>query len=205
MKRILLAFAMALPLAAGAQEAAPLLPEDPRASRYQEVERGFFVGFEVGFLGVAKTLTQDRVKYPSAGAEGGFASGFVTGLNIGYDVTPQIAVSAFFLAGNATANASFGAFDLRVAGGDLRYAVPLIADDNGVKRFFAYLHARAGYLWSYPEDLFTKTDLMFGAGLGVEYFTRLRHFSVGLAGDGYYLKDTKVLVFTVAPTLRYTF
>jgi hypothetical protein len=205
MKRTLLAIAMALPLAAGAQEAAPLLPEDPRASRYREVERGLFVGFEAGFLGVAKTLTQDRVKYPSAGAQGGFASGFVAGVEVGYDVTPRIAVSAFFLAGNATANASFGAFDLRVAGGDLRYAVPVIADANGVNRLFLYAHGRVGYLWSYPADLFTNTDLMFGVGAGAEYFTRLRHFSVGMAIDGNYLKDTKVFVFAIAPTLRYTF
>ncbi len=205
MKRTLLAIAVSFPLAAAAQEAAPQLQEDPRAARYSEVERGLFIGFEVGFLGFNKTLNQNTAKFPSAGSNGGFASGFATGVNVGYDITPQLAVSAFVLGGNATANSSYGAFDVLATGGDLRFAVPVARDANGVERLYLYLHGRAGYLWSHPQGLFATTDMLFGAGLGAEYFTRLRHFSVGVAADAAYLKDVKALGFAITPTLRYTF
>ncbi len=205
MKRIILAIAVALPLASAAQESAPQLQEDPRAARIREVERGFFVGFEAGYLGFAKTLTHNPVAFPSAGSEGGFASGFVTGLNVGYDLTSQLAVSAFVLGGNAKSNPSYGAFDVVATGGDVRFAVPAARDANGVERLYLYVHGRAGYVWSHPVGLFATTDVLLGAGVGAEYFTRLRHFSVGIAVDGDYLKDVKVLGFAITPTLRYTF
>jgi hypothetical protein len=204
-RRLILGLIVSFPLASVAQEAAPQLQEDPRAARFREVERGFFVGFEAGYLGFAKTLTRTPNAFPSAGAEGGFASGFVTGVNVGYDLTPQLALSAFVLGGNAKANPSYGAFDVVATGGDLRFGVPAASDANGVKRLYLYVHGRVGYLWSHPVGLFANTDVLIGAGIGAEYFTRLRHFSIGLAVDGDYLKDVKVFGFAITPTLRYTF
>jgi hypothetical protein len=205
MKRTILAIAALVPFAAAAQEAAPQLPENPRAARYHEVERGLFVGCEIGFLGFNKTLNQNAAKFPSAGSNGGFASGFLTGVDVGYDITSRVALSVFAMGGDATANSSYGAFDVVATGLDLRYAVPVAKDRNGVERLFLYLHGRAGYLWSHPAYLFATTDVLYGAGFGAEYFTHLRHFSVGMTLDADYLRSVKALGFVIAPTLRYTF
>jgi len=205
MKRLLLVIAAALPLAAAAQEAAPVLQEDPRAARFREIERGFWVGFEAGFVGFAKSPTMDAVKFPYAGAGGGFASGFGVGVSVGYDITSRLALSAFALGSNVKANASYGAFDVFAAGGDLRLAPIAWRDSQGVERLHGYLHVRGGYLLSRPEALFDSSDFLVGGGIGIEYFTRLRHFSVGVALDGMFVGKVKVPGLALTPTLRYAF
>jgi hypothetical protein len=204
-KLIALSIAALLPLAAAAQEAAPPMPEDPRAPRYQEVERGLFTGFEVGYLTLFKTPTADQVKFKFAGAGGGTSSGFLVGATLGYDVTSRLAIAAYALGGNSRASVSYGAFSVLSAGGDLRLSLVGARDANSVERLFVYVHARGGYLLTYPEGLFGTHDTYFAGGPGVEYFTRLRHFSVGLAADVAYVAKAKALGLAVSPTVRYTF
>ena len=91
------------------------------------------------------------------------------------------------------------------AGLDLRYAFYGQRDRNGYERFFVYAHARGGYLVSHPTGLFGDTDVLVGGGLGVEYYTQLRHFSVGLQVDGLYVLSAKAPGFAVTPVVRYTF
>ena len=191
MKQTLLAIAATLPLWAAAQEAAPQLQEDPRAARIREVERGLFVGFEVGYLGVDTPA--------------GIASGFVTGVHAGYDVTPRLALAAFALASSNSASAPYSGFDLLALGADARFGFLALTDSGGTERFYVYLHGRLGMLRSYPFGLFAEHDLLLGGGLGIEYFTRLRHFSVGLAADVLYVKDAKEAGLALVPTVRYTF
>jgi hypothetical protein len=200
-----LAAAVLLPLSALAQEAAPAMPEDPRAPRFREVERGFFVGFETGYLSILKTPTADRQKFGGAGAEGGRANGILVGVNAGYDVTNRFALSLFALGGNSRASVSYGAFSVLAAGGDLRLALLGSRDRNGAERLFVYLHARGGYVVTRPVGLFGDTDLYVAGGPGVEYYTRLRHFSIGLAVDGAYLTKAKAPALAITPTVRYTF
>jgi hypothetical protein len=201
---VLLAAAL-LPAAAHAQESAPALPEDPRAPRFKEVERGFFTGFEVGYLSLFKTPTADRAKFPFAGAEGGNASGFLVGADVGYDLTSRLALSVFALGGNARASVSYGAFSVFVAGGDLRVAVLGASDKYGVERFHLYLHGRGGWLLTTPEGLLGHNDVYLAGGPGVEYTTHLRHFAVGLAADVSYLTKAKAAGLAITPTVRYTF
>jgi hypothetical protein len=205
MKRLLPALLASLPLAAPAQEAAPVLQEDPRAARFHEVERGLWMGFEVGFVGFAKTPTADASKFPYAQAGGGFASGLGVGVSLGYDIGSRVALSLFALGSDARASASYGSFDVLAAGVDLRIAPLAWRDAQGVERLFGYVHVRGGALRSHPAALFDTSDFLFGGGVGFEYFTRLRHFSVGAAVDGIYVGKVKVPGFAVTPTLRYTF
>ncbi len=206
MNRLALLLLLALPASGLAQEAAPQLPEDPRAARFGEVERGAFVGFEVGYVGILKTNTVDVSKYPRAGASGGYASGFATGVNVGFDFGKRLSVAAFAWGTEARANANYGSFDLVAVGLDLRGAFLAIKDTNGFERVFVYAEARGGYIpQSRPEQLFTSSDWLLGGGLGVEYYTHLRHFSIGVAGDVLYFKNAGTAGFSVSPTLRYTF
>lgn len=202
----LAAFVAALSAApARGQQAAPALPEDPRAARFTEVERGAFAGFEAGAVVLFRTPVADRAKYPFAGSGGGRASGFLMGAHVGYDVTERIAASIFALGANAQAGPSYGAFDLGVLGGDLRFSFPGRRDRNGVERLHFYLHARGGWVATRPTGLLGTSDLLVAGGPGLEYFTRLRHFSVGLAADGLWLARASVAGLSVTPSVRYTF
>lgn len=190
---------------AHAQDAAPPTIEDPRAPKYKDVERGFFVGFEAGWMGILKTPNKDPVKYPFATGGGGSAGGAVIGIHLGYDLTNRLAVALFAEGASEKASASYGAFDVLAGGLDLRYAVYGQKDRNGYERFFVYLHGRGGYLVSHPKGLFGDTDVLVGGGLGAEYYTQLRHFSVGLQVDGLYVLSAKAPGFAVTPVVRYTF
>ncbi len=201
----ILILALLLPLGALAQEAAPPLPQDPRAPRFREVERGFSTGFEVGYLTLFKTPTADPGRYSYAGQGGGRSSGVVVGMTAGYDVTDWLAVSLFALGANSEASASYGGFSVFAGGGDLRLALFGARDAYRVERLFVYVHGRAGYMLSYPMGLFASHDVYLAGGPGVEYFTHLRHFSIGLAADVVYVAKAGAAGLAVTPTVRYTF
>ena len=99
-----LAVVAALALLAGqgrAQEAAPGPGEDPRAPRFADVERGFFIGMEAGWpVLLSKTPTKDPVKFPFATGGGGTAGGSATGSS----VTTSIRVRAETLRSRRTAS-----------------------------------------------------------------------------------------------------
>jgi hypothetical protein len=207
---IALAAALASGVPAAGQEAAPQLQEDPRAPRFREVERGFFATAEAGFLGITKTPVADPARYPYAclpgsPCAGGFAAGLALTLDVGYDFDDRFAASVFALQAFQSASSSYGSFSLTAAGVGVRWSFLGFRDSNDVERVRLFLRGRGAYAWTYPEGLFGTTDVIAGAGFGVDYDTRLRHFAVGLAVDGLYLFQVKVPAFDVMATLRYTF
>ncbi len=203
--RTLVAAALLLPALALAQEAAPQLQEDPNAAKFRDVERGWFVGFDLGYLTLANTPTADQAKYSLAGDSGGRAGGLVVGANTGMDLGSRVSLALFAQGGNLTAGANYGAFSLLSAGLDLRWAFRAWRDRNDWERLFLYVHGRGSWARSYPEGLFGTQDTLLAGGIGVDYYTKLRHFSVGAAIDGVYATKAKTLGLAVYPTLRYTF
>jgi hypothetical protein len=205
-KGLALVVAALLPWLAAAQESAPAMPEDPRAPRFKEVERGFFTGFEVGYFTLFDTpKAADPNRFPSAASGGGQSGGFVVGVHAGYDITNRLALSGYALESTSTANLGYGSFALFSAGGDLRVSLLGARDRNGTERFRLYLHGRGGWLVTRPIGLVGNTDLYLAGGLGFDYDTHLRHFAVGLAVDGAYLLNAKSAGLSVTPTVRYTF
>lgn len=204
MTRILAALLL-LPALAFGQEAAPKLEEDPRAAKFKDVERGFFIGFEAGYLGLVRTPTADPDKFPLAGSGGGAAGGVLVGVLTGVDLGKRVSVAAYFQGGNARARQDYGAFSLYAAGLDLKVAILGRKDVNDWERFYVYLHGRGGYAKTYPQGLFGTNDTIVGGGPGVEYYTRLRHFSIALGADMIYATKAKAAGFAVYPTVRYTF
>lgn len=207
MKRIVLmaALGLAAPRLVAAQDAAPPLEENPKTAHFKDVERGFFVGFQAGYLGFFNTPTQDKARYPFAGSSGGRAGGMLVAAEIGRDITSRVSLSLVAQGGNERAKVSYGAFNLYGAGLDLRYAYRGTRDRNDWERFFLYVHARGAYAMTYPKGLFGTSDVLIQAGPGVEYFTRLRHFSIGFALDYVYATKAKASGFAAYPTVRYTF
>jgi hypothetical protein len=192
-------------LAAAEEQAAPQLQEDPRAAKFRDVERGFFIGFDIGYLTLSRTPTADQTKYSLAGDNGGRAGGLVLGANVGVDIGSRVSLAAFAQGGNLTAGANYGAFSLLSAGLDVRYAFTSWKDRNDWDRLFAYVHGRGSWARTYPEGLFGTKDVLLAGGIGLDYYTKLRHFSVGAALDGIYATKAKSLGVAIYPTLRYTF
>ncbi len=205
MKPLVVALALSLPALALAQDAAPQLQEDPRAAKFKDVERGFFIGFEAGYMGLLETPTADREKFPLAGASGGSAGGLMVGALVGVDLGSRLSIALFAQGGNPKASPDYGSFGLYTGGADVKVAVLGRRDRNDWERLFLYVHGRAGFARSQPEGLFGTSDVVVALGPGVEYYTRLRHFSVALGAD--YFRATKAGAngFTIYPTLRYTF
>ncbi len=207
MKRIVLIAALGLvaPRLAAGQDAAPPLEENPKTAHFKDVERGFFVGFDAGYMGFLKTPTQDQAQYPGAGSSGGRSGGMLVGVEIGTDVTSRLALSLIVQGGNQTANADYGGFSLYGAGADARWAFYGAKDRNDWERFFLYVHARGVYALTYPKGLFGTKDILIQGGPGLEYFTHLRHFAIGFALDYVYATKAKASGYAVYPTVRYTF
>ncbi len=206
MKPLVAALALVLPALALAQDAAPQLQEDPRAAKFRDVERGFFVGFEAGYLGWLETPVPDKEKVPLAvDKAGGSASGLAIGALVGLDLGNRLSVALFAQGGSAKSNPDYGSFGLFAGGLDVKVAVLGRHDRNDWERLYLYVHARGGWARSYPEGLFGTDDVVFAGGPGVEYYTNLRHFSIALGAD--YLRATKAGAngFTIYPTVRYTF
>ncbi|HEX9307065.1 MAG TPA: adventurous gliding motility protein CglE [Anaeromyxobacter sp.] len=204
--RKLAAILLLLPSLALAQDtAAPQLQEDPRAAKFKDVERGLFIGFEAGYLGLLDTPTADRTKFQLAGESGGRAGGVLFGVTVGVDLGARLSVALVAQGGNERANANYGAFSLLSAGADLKWAFASWRDRNDWERLFLYVHGRGGFAKSYPQGLFATTDIVFAGGPGIEYFTKLRHFSIGAAADLVYAQKAGAVGFAVYPTVRYTF
>lgn len=194
-----------VPALALGQDSAPQLQEDPRVAKFRDVERGFFVGFEAGWLNLLDTPTADRTKFPLAGESGGNAGGLLVGAMVGVDIGQRLAVALVAQGGNQRARANYGAFNLVSAGADVRVAIGAWRDRNEWNRLFLYVHGRGEYARTNPEGLFGTADFLVAGGPGVEYFTKLRHFSVGAAVDAVYATKAGALGFAVYPTVRYTF
>ena len=73
-------------------------------------------------------------------------------------------------------------------------------DRNDFERFYVYLHGRGGLARRpIPRASSATDDLFVAGGPGIEYFTRLRHFSVGLAADYVYATKAKASGFARLP------
>ncbi len=216
MKRTRLCHRLALPLAltviaaapglARAQDAAPPLEENPRAAHFNDVERGWFMGFEAGYLGFLETRVADPSKHTYTGGKaGGRSGGLHMSLELGRDFSHRLAASIFGSGAIEKAGPNYGAFSVYAGGLDVRYAFYGKKDRNDWERFFVYVHARGGYAMTYPKGLFGTSDVLVQAGPGFEYFTRLRHFSVGASLDYVRAMKAKANGFAIYPTVRYTF
>jgi hypothetical protein len=203
-KRIL-ALALVVPSLALGQAAAPKLEDDPRAARFKDVERGFFVGFEAGYLSLLDTPTADVETFPLAGESGGRAGGLLVGALAGVDLGKRLSVALFVQGGNARASVDYGAFSIYAGGLDVKLALLGRKDRNDWERLYVYVHARGGWAKTYPEGLFGTDEVIAAGGPGVEYYTRLRHFSIGLGADVVYATKAGAAGFAVYPTVRYTF
>jgi hypothetical protein len=204
--------AVALLVAAGpaaAQETAAAAPtKDKAAVTYNEVERGVYLGAFAGPLFIVNPPA-------AAGSPRPFSPGQMAAVEAGLDIGDRISVGAFF-AGTAnregadyvgfSGGTASGDFGMLIPGAAVRVNVLGFADSQGTTRTYLYARAGAGYVFYWPTELLRDThDVLAFGGVGVEYYTRLRHFSIGLEASGTFLVPSGALGFAVTPSLRYAF
>lgn len=194
-------------LAVAQQPAAVTNPvRDRPAETFDEIERGLYFSVQGGpfFL----------VNPPAETGPRPFSPGQAAMVEVGYDLGELLSVGLFVLGsanragsdyiGNSGGAAS-GDFSALVPGATLRANLVGFADSQEVKRTFFYARAGAGLALFSPKLLLPDSDILVFAGPGVEYYTRLRHFSVGLEVTGSYLVSSGSFGFAVTPNLRYAF
>lgn len=82
------------------------------------------------------------------------------------------------------------------------------------ERLFLYVRAGGGFGFLSPEKNYkgdgtelsmNSTSMAFDGGLGAEYYTVLRHFSVALEARAYYFMGIGTLFLNIQPSIKYTF
>src|SRR5712692_2847787 len=91
-----------------------------------------------------------------------------------------------------------------IPGAAARFGLIGFSDSNDVKRTWLYVRGGIGYARFYPSALMPPDAWVF-AGPGIEYFTRIRHFSIGFEVNASYLLKSKTFGFALAPNLSYAF
>jgi len=191
--------------------AAPLLEKEAPVA---EVERGFYLGADVGVSFLGGLPAASGTPSPSSW-------GMMLRLEAGYDIGRYVTVALFgaFAAYGAGSEyigysdgAASGAFSQLIPGVDVRFNALGFADSQGVQRTWLYLKAGAGWAFFQPQALFTATPATSSysafyafAGVGVQYYTHLRHFSIGLEVDASFLGKSSEWGFQVTPNIRYAF
>lgn len=207
--------AVAFPALARAQttsvSAAPLLEKEPPVD---EVERGFYLGADVGLSFLGSLPAQAGTPSPSSW-------GMMLRLEAGYDIGRYVTVSLFGAFATYSAGSDYigysqgvasGAFSQLIPGLAVRFNALGFADGQGVQRTWLYVKAGAGWAFFQPTALFTGPNSTTSysafyafAGIGVQYYTHLRHFSIGLEVDASFLGKSNAWGFQVTPNIRYAF
>ena len=191
--------------------AAPLLEKE---APVDEVERGFYLGADVGVSYLGSLPAAVGTPSPSSW-------GMMLRLEAGYDIGRYLTVSLFgaFTAYGAGSDyigysqgAASGAFSQIIPGLAVRFNALGFADGQGVQRTWLYVKAGAGWAFFQPSALFTVPNSTSSysafyafAGVGVQYYTHLRHFSIGLEVDASFLGKSSDWGFQVTPNIRYAF
>ncbi len=179
---------------------------DKEAVVFDEIERGVFLGVTGG--------AHFMVNPPATKGPRPFSPGQTATVEIGYELGERLALSAFVMGTANRAGAEYIGHSNGTASGDFSALIPGAAarfnavgfnDAQGVQRTWLYLRGGAGFVMFSPKTLLPDPDVLVFAGPGVEYFTRLRHFSIGLEATGSYLVTSGTIGFAVTPNLRYAF
>lgn len=182
----------------------------PQTSRVlREVERGFWVGSHFG-----------AVHFFDLPDEAGSATGGMVGIEAGVDLGSRLQLGLLALGQSVGASADFqgvqgagdprgarGDFQSMLLGGSLRWAFLGLSDENGIERTYFFTRLGGGLSYSRPVGVLDENGTFALAGLGVEYFTKLRRFSLGLELDwmGLFGESVSLHGVSVLPRLKYTF
>lgn len=189
--------------------------KEREAPALNEVERGVYLALGSGAFFL--------VNPPAApGAVSPFSAGQSLYVEAGYDLGERVSIGIFGLgtvnrggpeyrgvktdASGAQVSTTYaGDFFSLAPGLNVRVNLVGFEDAQSVKRFWLYLRAGAGFQIFSPRTLLPGFNVIAFGGPGLEYFTRLRHFSIGIDATFTFLALTQTFGFAVTPSLRYAF
>jgi len=183
--------------------------EDKKAITYNEIERGLFLGVNGGLWSVINPPAGQGSTQP-------FLLGQGVQVELGYDIGDRISPAVMFIAA-ATSGAgsdylglsggqASGDYSALIPGGTIKVRLLGVNDAQGVTRGWLYARGNAGYVFYSPGKLLNDaSDVLIGAGGGFEYFTRLRHFSIGAEGTFNFMALTGTMGFSAVVSVRYAF
>jgi hypothetical protein len=201
LRPVVVCAALALPALANAQAAG-----DRPAETYEEIERGVYFSVLGGPLFI--------VNPPASSGPRPFSPGQMAEVELGVDLGERLSIGLFLrgsvnragseYTGNSDGAAS-GDFSTLVPGAVLRVRLASFPDAQDVPRTWIYARGGAGYALFWPKALLPDSDILVFAGPGVEYYTRLRHFSIGIEVTASFFVKSQSFGFAVTPNLRYAF
>jgi len=201
LRPVVICAALAVPALAHAQAAG-----DKPAENYEEIERGLY--FSV--LGGPSFV----VNPPATSGPRPFAAGQMASVEVGVDLGERLSLGLFVMGSSNRAGSEYtgnsdgaasGDFSTLVPGAVARVHLMGLADAQEVKRTWFYVRGGAGYAMFSPKQLLPDPDILVFLGPGVEYYTRLRHFSIGVEVTGSFLVKSQSFGFALTPNLRYAF
>lgn len=171
--------------------------ENVKRAQFNEIERGFSIRMPVGMMAY---LTS--VKNQATNVNQSFSPGVLMGLDVGYDILPILDVGVFFHLAQTpgVTRAGQAKIDMNnfMGGGYVRFAF------FHTERFFLGIKGGAGYGSQSNLVNPANTGGFAIAALTAEYFTRFRHFSVGLdLGSVIWFSPVSVAL-QVVPSVRWT-
>jgi hypothetical protein len=188
--------------------------KDKEAVTFREVERGIYLGASAGPLFVINPPATTSPQSPT-NPNRPFSPGQMAEVEVGMDIMERLSVGAFFAGTANREGADYTGTSGGLASGDFGMLIPGLTakflllgfnDSQGTTRTYIYARGRAGYAFYYPGGLLPNAnELYLNAAAGVEYYTRLRHFSIGLEGSFSFLAASLTTGFAITPSLRYAF
>lgn len=193
-----LCLGMACAASALAAEAPAAAVSEGQGSPLVEVVRGGYAEAEFGYAALT-----------TPGASQKIATGTVVDLDMGYDLSRALGVGLFVwgAALSTPSSSSAGDFSAVFPGAELRLYLPLGEDAAGTQRLVLGLRAGGGLMLFSPGSAAPGPAPAARAGVDLEYFTRLRHFSVGIGAEGVAAFPSGGSLFGAAlsPFARYSF
>jgi hypothetical protein len=182
--------------------------KDKEEIKFNEIERGFTVGGGAGFWVLFNAPAVGNATRP-------ISIGQTVRVDIGGDFGERVVAGVMLQAATNKADAAYLGTTGVSASGDFSELMPGVGvkvnivgfDDNqDVKRTWIYARAAAAAALYFPKTLIDKFDVMLQGGLGIEYFTKLRHFAVGFEASFVFMALTGTFGLSgPTVTLRYSF
>jgi len=173
----------------------------------KEIERGIYFQLQGGVWYLLEA--------PTNKGSGPRSFGRSLQMEFGYELGERVSLGVMLLGTFNPAGASYygesvnseasGGFSSLTPGLSAKVGLVGFRDSQAVRRTWLYLRAAMGASFFFPKVLLPKMDYLANVGLGVEYYTRLRHFSVGLEASGIGLLRAGTFGFAITPSLRYAF
>jgi hypothetical protein len=189
-----------------AQETASV--REAESASLNEIERGVYFRLQGGVWYLLEAPTHKGVKGPKS-------FGQSLQIELGYDLGERVSLGVMLLGtfnpasstyyGESVNKEASGGFSSLTPGLSAKIGLVGFEDSQAVQRTWLYVRVAIGASFFFPKVLLPKMDYLANLGIGIEYYTRLRHFSVGLEASGIGLLRAGAFGFAITPSLRYAF